>query len=50
VKAQKMAAAANARHPASLLAKQAAALLTSSVKTQKKSKKHKMPPDRRHFL
>jgi len=28
----------NARHPASLLAKQAAALLTSSVKTQKKSK------------
>ena len=30
--------AASARHPASLLAKQAAVLLTSSVKTQKNSK------------
>jgi len=38
VKAQKMVAAANARHPASPLAKQAAVLLTSSAKIQKNSK------------
>jgi hypothetical protein len=36
-KAQRRAAAANARHPASQLAKQAAVLLTSSVKAQKKA-------------
>jgi len=38
VKAQKMAVVANARHPASPLAKQAAVLLISSAKTQKNSK------------
>lgn len=34
-KAQRTVAVANARHPASLLARQAVVLQTSSVKTQK---------------
>jgi hypothetical protein len=39
VKALRTAVAANARHLASLLVKQAAVLLTSSAKTQRKANK-----------
>ena len=45
-----MVVVANARLPASLLARPAAVLQTRSAKAQRKASNCKMPPNWRHFL